>query len=528
MNMNDDLIADDVRPASSSPIPPSGPASASPVVIDGESLALEDVARVAFHHAKVVLSDDAAARIQAARDVVDRAAAGEAPVYGVNTGFGTLAEVHIGHDDLARLQSNLIHSHAAGVGNPLPEPEARALMLLRANVLAKGYSGIRLETVRLLLDVLNSGLWPVVPERGSVGASGDLAPLAHLALALIGDGEFFLDGVRMPAREALAKKGLKPCVLQAKEGLALVNGTQAICAVGSLACLRALYLADVADLAGAMTVEGLLGSHRPFMEKLHVIRPHRGQMEVAAHLREILGGSELVETHRHCKKVQDPYSMRCIPQVHGASRDAFRFTREALEVEINSATDNPLVFADTQELISGGNFHGQPVSLPLDVLSMGATQLAAISERRVEQLVNPALSGLPPFLTPDSGLNSGFMIAQVTAAALVVESRILCHPACVDSIPSSAGREDHVSMGMTAALKARQVMDFVRTVLAIELLVAAQAIDFQHPKGKAGPGVEKAWSAIREVVPFMESDREVHRDIRAVERLIDQGAFLGI
>ena len=502
--------------------------AAAPVVIDGGSLTLEDVARVAFDHAKVVLSDEAAARVQAAREVVDRAAAGEAPVYGVNTGFGTLAEVHIGHDDLAKLQSNLIHSHAAGVGAPLPEPEARALMLLRANVLAKGYSGIRLQTVRLLVDVLNSGLWPVVPERGSVGASGDLAPLAHLALALIGDGEFFVDGVRMPAAAALAQKGLEPCVLQAKEGLALVNGTQAICAVGSLACLRALHLADVADVAGAMTVEGLLGSHKPFLDKLHAIRPHPGQRAAAAHMRQILAGSELVETHRHCKKVQDPYSMRCIPQVHGASRDAFRFTRDALEIEINAATDNPLVFADTEEMISGGNFHGQPVSLPLDVLSMGAVQLAAVSERRVEQLVNPALSGLPPFLTPQSGLNSGFMIAQVTAAALVVESRILCHPACVDSIPSSAGREDHVSMGMTAALKARQVVDFVRTVLAIELLAAAQALDFQHPKGRAGAGVEKAWQTIREYIPFMENDREIHKDIQTMEKLIDSGAFRGL
>ncbi|MBR2978819.1 MAG: histidine ammonia-lyase [Myxococcaceae bacterium] len=497
----------------------------SPVIIDGQSLSLESVARVAFDRAEVVLDKEAARRIEAARQVVDTAASGEAAVYGVNTGFGTLAEVRIAKDDLARLQKNLIHSHAAGVGNPLSPPEARALMLLRANVLAKGHSGIRLSTVRLVIDALNRGLVPVVPERGSVGASGDLAPLAHLALALIGDGEFFLDGERLPARVALERVGLTPCVLEAKEGLALVNGTQAICAVGSLACLRAEKLCRLADLAGAMTLEGLLGSHRPFTDKLHTARPHPGQSAAARHLRELLRHSELVETHRHCKKVQDPYSLRCMPQVHGASRDGVAFARRALDIEINSATDNPLVFADTAEMISGGNFHGQPVSLALDVLAMSATQLASISERRVEQLVNPALSGLPAFLAPDSGLNSGFMIAQVTAAALVVESRILCHPACVDSIPSSAGREDHVSMGMTAALKARQVMDFVRTVLAIELLVAAQALDFQHPKGKAGEGVEKAFERIRAEVPFMAEDRELHRDIRALETMIDHGDF---
>ena len=496
-----------------------------PVIIDGQSLSLESVARVAFDRAEVILDKRAARRIEAARQVVDTAASGEAAVYGVNTGFGTLAEVRIAKDDLARLQKNLIHSHAAGVGRPLSLPEARALMLLRANVLAKGHSGIRLSTVRLVIDALNRGLVPVIPERGSVGASGDLAPLAHLALALIGDGEFFLDGERLPARVALERVHLTPCTLEAKEGLALVNGTQAICAVGTLACLRAEKLCRLADLAGAMTLEGLLGSHRPFIDRLHSARPHPGQTAAASHLRDLLRHSQLVETHRHCKKVQDPYSMRCMPQVHGASRDGVAFARRALDIEINSATDNPLVFADTAEMISGGNFHGQPVSLALDVLAMSATQLASISERRVEQLVNPALSGLPAFLAPDSGLNSGFMIAQVTAAALVVESRILCHPACIDSIPSSAGREDHVSMGMTAALKARQVMDFVRTVLAIELLVAAQALDFQHPTGKAGEGVEKAFERIRAEVPFMAEDRELHRDIRTIEEMIDNGMF---
>jgi histidine ammonia-lyase len=358
-----------------------------------------------------------------------------------------------------------------------------------------------------------------------VGASGDLAPLAHLALALIGDGELLLDGARLPAREALARLSLEPLSLEAKEGLALVNGTQAMGAVGALALLRAERLCEVADLAGAMTVEGLFGSHQPFRADIQQIRPHPGQIACAAHLRALLEPSEIARSHEHCSKVQDPYSLRCMPQVHGAARDGVRFARGALAVEVNAATDNPLVFAEREELVSGGNFHGQPVSLALDVLAMSLTQLAAISERRVEQLVNPALSGLPPFLSKKSGLNSGFMIAQVTAAALVAESRILSHPACVDSIPSSAGREDHVSMGMTAALKARQVAEHVRTALAVEVLVAAQALEFRRPL-TPGPGVGAALACVRSRVPFMEEDRTLHRDIEAVCALIDSGDLL--
>ena len=495
------------------------------IELDGETLTLEQVGAVARRETTVALSAGATARVKTARALVDRFAAGETPVYGINTGFGTLAEVRIEKSDLKKLQRNLILSHSAGVGNPLPPEEARALMLLRANVLAKGYSGIRLETLQLLLDMLDKDLLPVVPERGSVGASGDLAPLAHVALALIGDGEVFLDGARMNAAEGLKRCGLVPAILEAKEGLALVNGTQAICALGSLSQLRAEMLCATADLAGAMTLEGLLGSHRPFIPEIHDLRPHQGQRESAANLRRLLEGSEIVSSHENCGKVQDPYSLRCMPQVHGAARDGVRFSRQQLSVEINSATDNPLVFAETEELVSGGNFHGQPVSLALDVLAMSITQLAAISERRVEQLVNPMLSGLPPFLAKKSGLNSGFMIAQVTAAALVVESRILCHPACVDSIPSSAGREDHVSMGMTAALKCRAVVDHVQNVLAIELLVAAQSLDFRKPL-KAGRGVQQAYEKIRAVVPFMEEDRELHRDITAVAKLVAAGVLL--
>ncbi|NVJ05180.1 histidine ammonia-lyase [Myxococcus sp. AM001] len=495
------------------------------ILIDGDTLKLEEILQVARNEATVELSPDAATRVRASRALVDRVAAGDTPAYGINTGFGTLAEVRIDKKDLRDLQRNLILSHACGVGTPLPLPEARALLLLRCNVLAKGYSGIRMETLALALDMLNREVVPVVPERGSVGASGDLAPLAHLALVLIGEGEAFYQGQRMPAKQALERAGLQPVVLEAKEGLALVNGTQAMCAVGTLLQLRAESLADLADVAGAMTLEGLLGSHKPFIPEIHDVRAHPGQKDVAAHLRRILAGSELVESHIHCSKVQDPYSLRCMPQVHGAAREGIAFSRRILEVEVNSATDNPLVFADTERIVSGGNFHGQPISLAMDVVAMALTQLSSISERRVEQLVNPALSNLPAFLAKNSGLNSGFMIAQVTSAALVAESRVLSHPASVDSIPSSAGREDHVSMGMTAALKGRQVSDFARSCLAIEILVAAQALDFRLPL-KPGKGALAAYELVRSKVPHMDKDRELHRDIEAVTQLVDSGALL--
>jgi histidine ammonia-lyase len=495
------------------------------ILIDGETLGLEEIARVARADAVVELSPSAVERVERSRALVERVAAGDEPVYGINTGFGNLAEVRIDKKDLRQLQINLLRSHAAGVGSPLSVPECRALLLLRANVLAKGFSGIRLATLALAIDMLNREVVPVVPERGSVGASGDLAPLAHLALTFIGEGEAFFRGTRLPAREALSRAGLRPVTLEAKEGLALVNGTQAMSAVGVLALLRSEALSDVADLAGAMTLEGLLGSHKPFQPEIQSARPHPGQGACARQLREFLTDSELVVSHANCAKVQDPYSLRCMPQVHGAARDGLSFVRSVLEIEVNSATDNPLVFPDANAIVSGGNFHGQPVSLALDVLAMALTQLSTISERRVEQLVNPSLSGLPPFLAKNSGLNSGFMIAQVTSAALVAESRILCHPASVDSIPSSAGREDHVSMGMTAALKARQVAEHTRSCLAIELLAGAQAIDMRLPV-KAGRGVRAAHQLIRSRVPTMNEDRELHIDIEEVQRIIDSGELL--
>ncbi|HVI92775.1 MAG TPA: histidine ammonia-lyase [Anaeromyxobacter sp.] len=499
------------------------------VLLDGDTLTLDEVVLIARGGARAQLSPAARDRVRRARALVEARLEDGRAHYGINTGFGTLAEVRIAREDLGRLQRNLVLSHAAGVGAPLPAAEARALMLLRANVLAKGVSGIREETLDLLLALLDRGVLPVVPERGSVGASGDLAPLAHLALLLIGEGEALVargDAVpeRMPAVEALRRAGLAPVALQPKEGLALVNGTQAMAAVGTLALMRAERLATVADLAGAMTLEGLLGSHRPFLPEIQAARGQPGQIAAAARLRELLAGSELNASHQgpDCHKVQDPYSLRCMPQVHGAARDGLAFCRGVLAREVNGATDNPLVFPDTGEIVSGGNFHGQPVALALDVLAIAASHLAAISERRVEQLVNPSLSGLPPFLAPRLGLDSGFMIAQVTSAALVSENKVLCHPASVDSIPSSAGREDHVSMGMTAALKARQVVENVRTCLAVELLVAAQALDLRAPLRPARK-VAEAHARIRTVVPHLSEDRPLHRDIEAVCRLVDEG-----
>jgi histidine ammonia-lyase len=494
------------------------------VLLDGDTLTIEEVVAVSLGRARVELTPAARERVRRSRALVEaRLEDGEAH-YGINTGFGTFAEVRVDRPDLEKLQRNLVLSHAAGVGAPLPVAEARALMLLRANVLAKGVSGIREATLDLLLALLDRGVVAIVPERGSVGASGDLAPLAHLALVLIGEGEAWFEGRRMPGAEALRRVRLAPVVLGPKEGLALVNGTQAMTAVGAHALFRAERLALLADLAGAMTLEGLLGSHRPFLPEIQLVRGQVGQAASAARLRDLLAGSELNASHQgpDCHKVQDPYSLRCMPQVHGAARDGIAFCRAVLAREVNAATDNPLVFPDTGEIVSGGNFHGQPVALVLDVLAIASSHLATISERRVEQLVNPSLSGLPPFLAPRKGLDSGFMIAQVTSAALVSENKVLCHPASVDSIPSSAGREDHVSMGMAAALKARQVVENVRTCLAIELLVAAQALDLRAPL-RSSAKVTEAHQRIRAAVPHLDADRELHRDIEAVCRMVDRG-----
>ncbi len=495
------------------------------VLLDGANLSLEQVAAVAAGLASADLAAEASAAVRKAREQVDSILAEGRTVYGINTGFGNLAEVMVPPEDLERLQINLVRSHACGVGNPLPRHEARALLLLRANVLAKGHSGIRETTLRLLLRMLDRDVIPVIPEKGSVGASGDLAPLAHLALTMVGEGECWLEGERLPAAEALARAGLEPVQLGAKEGLALVNGTQAMTAVGALALLRAENLATIADIAGALSLDSLLGSPRPFDERVQRARPHPGQAASAATLRALLDGSRIVESHEDCPKVQDPYSLRCMPQVHGAARDGMLFAREVLTRELNSATDNPLLFPDEGDVISGGNFHGQYPAMALDLLALATSGLGSISERRIEQLVNPTLSGLPAFLAPNPGLDSGFMIAQVTAAALVNENKILCHPASADSIPSSAGREDHVSMGMNSALKVRTVVENVRTILAIELLVAAQALEHRLPV-QPGRGLSPVHAQIRRRVPPLVEDRTFHKDIEAVCALVDEGALL--
>jgi len=448
-------------------------------------------------------------------------------VYGVNTGFGALAERRIQEGDVRALQKNLVRSHACGVGPDLGEPEVRAMMVLRAQVIALGHSGVRVEIVDALMGMLNAGVCPRIPSQGSVGASGDLAPLAHLALALIGEGEASYEGRLGPASEALAAARLAPLELQAKEGLSLINGTQYMTAVGALALRDAARLATTADIAGAISLEALKGSKRPFDERLMGVRPHPGQEVCARNLRALLTESEIMESHVNCGKVQDPYSLRCMPQVHGATRDALLWAYAVLEREANSVTDNPTVFLTEEgaDLISGGNFHGQPVAIALDLAAIAVAELANISERRVEQLVNPALSsGLTPFLAKDSGLHSGFMIAQVASASLVSENKVLCHPASVDSIPSSAGREDHVSMGSISAKKLRQVIDNVENSLAIEVLTASQGIDQRRPLS-ASKGVSAAHAAVRRTVPELGDDRPLYRDIAAVARLLREGAL---
>ena len=500
-----------------------------PFRLGDEPLTLEILAQVARGGRKVEIGPSAHAAMTRARAVVDAVVAGgdaSPAVYGVNTGFGALAEVRISAAQVTQLQQNLVRSHASGVGAPLSREAVRAMMLLRAAVLATGRSGARVVCCQRLCELLNGGVHPQIPARGSVGASGDLAPLAHLALGMIGEGLAEYRGETLPAAEALRRASLEPLVLEAKEGLTLLNGTQHMTAIGGLAILDAEETARVADIAGALSLDALKGTVRAFDERVIAARPHPGQIAVATLLRELLAGSEIAESHKDCGKVQDPYSLRCIPQVHGATRDMLAFARTVLEREAASSTDNPLVFPDSEEMISGGNFHGQPVAIALDAAAIAVAELANISERRVEQLVNPHLSsGLPPFLAPDSGLNSGFMIAQVAAAALVSENKVLAHPASVDSIPSSAGREDHVSMGATAALKLATIHDHVRTVLAIEILCAAQGIDLRRPLKTTKP-LEAVHAAIRSRVPAMPVDRPLSPDIAAVRTLIDDGTLI--
>jgi len=520
------------------------------IVLDGASLTIEQLLAIADRGEAVALADAARDRVRASRAVVERRARGVEPAYGINTGFGSFADVTIAPDALEALQLNLLRSHAAGLGEPLPPRAVRATMALRANVLAKGFSGIRVETLEALIALLNHAVHPRVPSRGSVGASGDLAPLAHLALVLIGEGEVLEDaedrntgdpGARgehhdpqrsqralgfnvIPGAEALKRAGLRPVTLGAKEGLALINGTQPSTAVLALALAAAEQVARAADIAAAMSIDALRGSIHPFESRIHEARPFPGQRQSAANIETLMRDSGINSSHEHCGKVQDAYSLRCAAQVHGAVRHALRFVRETVGVEANSATDNPMVFADTGDIVSGGNFHGAPIAIAADLLAAAIVPLATISERRIDRLVDPTLSGLPAFLTRDGGLKSGFMMAQVTAAAVASELKSLAYPAGVDTIPTSANKEDHVSMSMTAALKAERAVGRAREVIAIEMLCACQAIDLLAPLATSPP-LRKVHGLVRSRVPMLDDDRAAAPDIVAITDLIATNAL---
>jgi histidine ammonia-lyase len=517
--------------------------------INGNDLTLEAVREVAIEHRPVLLLAEAREAVDRARAVVDEIVTSNKLAYAITTGVGKLSDVRIAGDQIRTLQVNLVRSHAAGVGEPLSVAETRAMMLLRANSLAKGYSGVRAVVIDTLCEALNRGVTPFVPSQGSVGASGDLAPLAHLALALIGEGECIDEkGQRIPSGEALKRAQIKPLVLEAKETISLINGTQAMLSVGTLALLAAETLVDSADVLGGLCCDALKGTDTAFDERIHEARPHAGQLKSAANLRRMLEGSQIRDSHRDCGRVQDAYSLRCIPQVHGAVRDTLAHCREVFETEANSAVDNPLVFVSTDragtarvgtgaspvqadqssaatdgDVISGGNFHGEPIAFALDFLAIALSALAGISERRIERLVNPALSeGLPPFLAAGAGLNSGFMMAQVTAAALVSENKVLAHPASVDSITTSGNKEDYVSMGMTAAIKLKRIVENTRNVLAIEAMAVAQALDFMAPLKTSKRG-QAAHAAIRSACPTMENDRVMYKDFARIAELIASG-----
>jgi len=491
------------------------------IAIDGHSLTIGQVVNVARHGAKVVIAPSALEAVRLSRALVERIIGENRVAYGISTGFGEFSKVSIGAENSGRLQENLILSHCVAVGKPLSEPTVRAMILLRANALLKGHSGIRPEIVEALTEMLNKGIHPIVPEKGSLGASGDLAPLAHMVLPLIGKGEAIYNGRRMPGAEAMAEAGIKTFSLQAKEGLALINGTQCMTAIGSLACYDALRAAQLADITASMSMEALTALKNAFDPRIQAVRPHHGQSLVANNILLLTKDSPLLEASQNLR-VQDAYAIRCIPQVHGAIRDAISHVWKVLETEMNSATDNPLLFLDDESVISGGNFHGEPVALAMDYLCTAVSELANISERRLERLVNPALSnGLPAFLTPNGGLNSGYMICQYSAASLVSENKVLSHPASVDSIPSSANQEDHVSMGTTAARKCAQVVDNAYSVLAFELMAAAQGIELRA--GEPSPVHKSIFSLVRGRVEFYGEDREIRPDISNMNELIRSG-----
>ncbi|HEU4871557.1 MAG TPA: histidine ammonia-lyase [Pyrinomonadaceae bacterium] len=494
--------------------------------LNGQQLTLQQIVDVAAGREEVALATEARARVERARQVVQDIVTQGRTVYGVNTGFGKLSDVSIDRSDLIQLQLNLVRSHSVGLGEPLPIAEARAMLLLRSNVLAAGFSGARSLVIDTLIAMLKKGVTPVIPEKGSVGASGDLAPLAHLALAAIGEGEVFYQGERVAAAAALERAGIAPLQLEVKEGLALLNGTQAMGAVGALALHRAEQLVCLADVAGAMTLEALKGTPVAFDERIHAVRPHTGQVEVAAHLRQLLRESEIRESHLvGDPRVQDAYSLRCMPQVHGAVRTALSHAKQVVEIESGSATDNPLVFSDTGEVLSGGNFHGAPLALVFDYAAIALTDLMSITERRIDRLVNPdSNEGLPPFLTVHPGISSGFMMLQVTAVALLNEAKVLAHPASIDNVPTDGGKEDHVSMGMTSATKLRGILKLAELTTAIELMTAAQALEYLAPL-KPGRGVQQAYEIVRRLVAPLTQDRSMSGDIENIRAAIVRGDF---
>ncbi|MFB3844207.1 MAG: histidine ammonia-lyase [Candidatus Cloacimonadaceae bacterium] len=495
--------------------------------IDGNSLTCEDIKAVACKEIPVRLTAQARKNVELCRAYVEEIIREGKTVYGLTTGFGKFSNVKISSKHLDELQENLIKSHAINVGQPYSREQTRAIMLLRANVLAKGYSGIKLETLQTLLEILNKKVHPVIPRKGSVGASGDLSPLSHLALVLIGRGKAEFNEQITSGAEALAKAGIKPVTLSAKEGLALNNGTQVMTAIGVLTLLEAEELAKSADIIAAMTVDALLGTPAAFDPLIHKLRPHQGQSASAANLKALLKHSPLRASHINCDQVQDPYSLRCTPQVHGAVRDALDYVRKTLATEINSATDNPLIFPKEKKVISGGNFHGEPLAIALDTLAIAVSELASISERRIEQMLNPALNrGLPPFLASRPGLDSGFMITQLTAAAAVSENKVLAHPASVDSIPTSANQEDHVSMGSISANKALEVVENVNTVLAIELMIALQALDYR--KLPSSPALETVRKQLRKIVKPLHHDREMSADLNQLKSYLKEQSLADI
>ena len=495
------------------------------VTITGETLSLWDLHTVCYHDTPVVLDEQARQRILASRKTVDDLVDQGKVVYGITTGFGKFSDVRITNDECKTLQRNLIITHAVGAGEPFSRAVSRGIMLLRVNNLAKGFSGARLEVVETLIAMLNRGVTPVIPQKGSLGASGDLAPLSHMVLPMIGLGEAEFQGLQLPGAEAMARAGIPVIELVAKEGLALINGTQAMTSAGGLTMFDALDMMEAANIAAALTYEAHRGVVDALAERVHTVRPHWGQLETAKMLRTYLEGSQNV-TRQGQIRVQDRYSLRCTPQVHGASWDAIRYVEDRVETEMNAVTDNPIIFSDTMEGISGGNFHGQPMALSFDFLGIALSELANISERRIESLVNPSISGLPAFLVRNGGLNSGFMIVQYTAAALVSENKVLAHPASVDSIPSSGNQEDHVSMGTIAARKAQDILGNLRRVLAMELMCACQAIDLQNGGDKLGKGTKAAYDAVRRVCNMLEEDRPLYEDINRCESLLRDGRLL--